>query len=164
MPAAYLLLLRDGPDGTEVLLHLRRNTGYRDDHWAVVAGHVEHGESVLDAAVREAAEEAGVTVRTGDLVPLCTVHRTLRGGGPIDERADFFLAARTWAGEPRIMEPRQGGARWGSSRCRRYPSRACRTSAGCSTTWRPAPYRRSSPTASTRQQTSRLSVLVDMAG
>jgi 8-oxo-dGTP pyrophosphatase MutT (NUDIX family) len=105
VPAAYLLLLREGDDGIEVLLHLRRNTGYRDGHWAVVAGHVEHGESVLDAAVREAAEEAGVTVDTGDLVPLCTVHRTLRGGGPIDQRADFFLAARTWRGEPRIMEP-----------------------------------------------------------
>ena len=46
-----------------------------------------------------------MTVRTGDLLPLCTVHRTVRGGGPIDERADFFLAARTWVGEPRIMEP-----------------------------------------------------------
>ena len=105
VPAAYLLLLREGPDGTEVLLHRRRNTGYRDDHWALVAGHVEHGESVLEAAVREAAEEAGVTVATSDLVPLCTVHRTVRGGGPIDERCDFFLAVRTWAGEPQIMEP-----------------------------------------------------------
>jgi hypothetical protein len=33
------------------------------------------------------------------------VHRTLRGGGPIEQRADFFLAARHWTGTPRVMEP-----------------------------------------------------------
>jgi ADP-ribose pyrophosphatase YjhB (NUDIX family) len=59
----------------------------------------------LEAAVREAAEEAGVDVAVGDLQPLCTVHRTLRGGGPIEQRADFFLAARHWTGTPRVMEP-----------------------------------------------------------
>ena len=110
VPAAYLLLLREGPGGDEVLLHLRRNTGYRDGHWALVAGHVERGESVLEAAVREAAEEAGVNVAVGDLEPLCTVHRTRRGGGPIEQRADFFLATRVWSGEPRIMEPDKAAA------------------------------------------------------
>ena len=40
VPAAYVLLRRDG----RVLLHLRRNTGYRDGHWATAAaGHVERG-------------------------------------------------------------------------------------------------------------------------
>lgn len=107
VPAAYLLLLRDDAAGdrAEVLLHLRRSTGYRDGHWALVAGHVEHGESVAEAAVREAAEEAGVSVAPAALEPLCTMHRTLRGGGPIEQRADFFFATRTWTGEPRIMEP-----------------------------------------------------------
>ena len=28
-----------------------------------------------------------------------------RGGEPIDERVDFFFTARSWAGEPRIVEP-----------------------------------------------------------
>jgi 8-oxo-dGTP diphosphatase len=110
VPAAYLLLLREGAAGTEVLLHLRQGTGYRDGHWAVLAGHVEEGESVLEAAVREAAEEAGVEVALDDLEPLCTVHRTLRGGGPIDQRADFFLATRRWAGEPRVTEPAKAAA------------------------------------------------------
>jgi 8-oxo-dGTP pyrophosphatase MutT (NUDIX family) len=110
VPAAYLLLLREGPAGTEVLLHLRQGTGYRDGHWAVLAGHVEAGESVLEAAVREAAEEAAVDVALDDLEPLCTVHRTLRGGGPIDQRADFFLATRRWAGEPTVTEPAKAAA------------------------------------------------------
>ncbi len=110
VPAAYLLLLRDGPAGTEVLLHLRQHTGYMDGHWAVLAGHVEQGESVLDAAVREAAEESGVTVAAADLEPLCAMHRVVRGGAPIDQRADFFLATRTWSGEPRITEPDKAAA------------------------------------------------------
>ena len=28
-----------------------------------------------------------------------------RGGEPIDERIDFFFTARSWTGEPRIVEP-----------------------------------------------------------
>jgi hypothetical protein len=32
VPASYIFLLRDGSAGTEVLLQLRRNTGYMDDH------------------------------------------------------------------------------------------------------------------------------------
>jgi hypothetical protein len=38
------------------------------------------------------------------------VHRTLRGGGPIDQRADFFLATRRWAGEPTVTEPAKAAA------------------------------------------------------
>lgn len=99
VPAAYVLLLR----GSEVLLQLRQNTGYRDGHWAAAAaGHVEHGESVLAAAVREAEEEIGVV--PADLVPLTTMHRTHTNGQPIDERVDFFFTCRAWTGEPHLRE------------------------------------------------------------
>jgi len=110
VPAAYVLLLREGHAGTEVLLHLRQHTGYMDGHWAVVAGHVEQGESVLAAAVREAAEESGVVVAVSDLQPLCTIHRVVAGGASIDQRADFFFASRVWSGEPQITEPRKAAA------------------------------------------------------
>jgi len=49
VPAAYVVLRR----GDEVLMLLRANTGYMDGFWAVPAGHVEKGESVVEAAVRE---------------------------------------------------------------------------------------------------------------
>ena len=59
MPAAYVFLLRPGADGDEVLLQLRQNTGYMDDHWAAAAaGHVERGETAYDAARREAARRS----------------------------------------------------------------------------------------------------------
>ncbi|WP_036570182.1 NUDIX hydrolase [Nocardioides sp. URHA0032] len=111
VPASYVFLLRgSGPD-TEVLLQLRRNTGYMDDHWAAAAaGHVEQGETAYDAAHREAFEEIGV----GDLA-LCfvTAMQRTQGGEPIDERIDFFFTARSWSGEPRVVEPeKSGGLRW----------------------------------------------------
>ncbi|HLS64190.1 MAG TPA: NUDIX domain-containing protein [Ruania sp.] len=114
VPAAYVLCCRDGAAGTEVLLQLRTNTGYRDEHWAcAAAGHVEAGESVLAAAVREAAEELDITITAADLVPLTTMHRTHGNGQPIDERADFFFTCRSWSGTPRTREPQKsGGLDW----------------------------------------------------
>ena len=103
VPAAYVFLLRDGLGGTEVLLQLRRNTGYMDGHWAAAAaGHVERGETAYDAAHREAAEEIAVADLALEFVT--SMHRT-RGGEPIDERVDFFFTARSWTGEPAVVEP-----------------------------------------------------------
>ena len=103
VPASYVFLLRDGADGTEVLLQLRQNTGYMDDHWAAAAaGHVERGETAIDAAHREAAEEIAVTALELEFV---TAMQRTQHADPIDERIDFFFTARHWSGEPRIVEP-----------------------------------------------------------
>ncbi|GAA3391276.1 hypothetical protein GCM10020369_48580 [Cryptosporangium minutisporangium] len=111
VPAAYVVLRRDDD---RVLLQLREGTGYLDGHWAIgAAGHVEAGESVLDAACREAAEELDVRVRPADLLPLCVMHRTRGTRAAIDERVDFFFECRTWDGEPRRREPdRAAELRW----------------------------------------------------
>ena len=103
VPASYVLFLRGDGGRSEVLLQLRQGTGYMDNHWAAAAaGHIERGESVFEAAAREASEELGV----GDLelTPLCAMHRTGRTGDPVDERVDYFLLATSWSGEPRIIE------------------------------------------------------------
>jgi 8-oxo-dGTP diphosphatase len=103
VPAAYIFFLRTTGSGREVLLQLRQGTGYRDGHWAAAcAGHVERGESVYQAAVREAVEELGL--RDIELLPLCAMQRT-GNGLPVDERVDYFFTATDWLGEPRILEP-----------------------------------------------------------
>lgn len=105
VPASYVFLLREPADGsaTEVLLQLRQGTGYMDDHWAAAAaGHVERGETAEAAARREALEE--IEVSDLDLTFATAMQRTARDL-PIDERIDFFFTARSWSGEPRIVEP-----------------------------------------------------------
>ncbi len=117
VPAAYVFFLRPSksdPTEREVLLQLREGTGYMDGFWAAaVAGHVEKGESVFEAAAREAVEE--VDVRDVGLTPLCAMHRTqgAADADPIDERVDYFFAATSWSGDPRIVEPhRCADLRW----------------------------------------------------
>jgi 8-oxo-dGTP pyrophosphatase MutT (NUDIX family) len=108
VPASYVFFLRPVDGDDHVLLQLRQNTGFMDDHWAAAAaGHVEKGETAYDAARREAVEEVGV----GDLeLEFVTAMQRTQGGEPIDERVDFFFTCRTWSGEPRIMEPRKAAA------------------------------------------------------
>ena len=112
VPAVYVFLLRPAPDGREVLLQLRRGTGYMDEHWAAAAaGHVEAGESVYDAARREALEELGVAEVA--LEPWCAMQRTGATGLPVDERVDYFFTSTSWSGTPRVMEPeRSADLRW----------------------------------------------------
>ncbi len=104
-----MFLLRPSRAGREVLLALRRGTGYMDGHWAAaVAGHVEEGESVHEAAQREAFEEAGI--RDLVLQPWCTMQRTGRTGLAVDERVDYFFTCASWSGTPVLAEPEKAAA------------------------------------------------------
>lgn len=109
IPAAYVFLV----DGRRVLLQRRANTGYYDGWWAAAAaGHVDPGESVLDAAVRETAEELGVTIAADDLEPLTAMHRTAPTGSPIDQRLDVFFACARWSGIPALQEDTATDLAW----------------------------------------------------
>ena len=104
IPASYVYLLRDG----SVLLQLRQNTGYMDGYWAAgAAGHVEAGETAVDAAVRELREELGLSVQREDLVPSSVMHRTDGSDNPREQRVEWFFSCASWAGEPTILEPRK---------------------------------------------------------
>ncbi|MGB3763011.1 MAG: dihydrofolate reductase [Ornithinimicrobium sp.] len=106
VPSVYVALVRPGDRGEEVLLQVRRGTPYMDGWWACgAAGHVEQGESVHAAAVREAREELGISIAATALKPTATVHRTCALDDPVEERMDLFFAVREWQGEPVIAEP-----------------------------------------------------------
>lgn len=72
-------VLRDGPSGPEALL-LRRAPGMRcAGAWESVHGHIEDGETPVEAALRELREEAGLApVRLYNLsrVESFYLHRT----------------------------------------------------------------------------------------
>ena len=93
--AVHVFLLR----GQDVLLLRRLNTGYEDGRLSVVAGHVEAGEAVTQAAIREAREEVGLELSRDRLQVVGVMHR--RSG---DERVDFFLSYRLGAEQPRNVE------------------------------------------------------------
>ncbi|OIO26961.1 hypothetical protein AUJ14_00645 [Candidatus Micrarchaeota archaeon CG1_02_55_22] len=103
--AVYLIFRRDG----KLLLLKRINTGYEDGNYSLVAGHVDARETAAQAAVREAAEEAGVKVRLAELRLVHVMHR-LSGE---QERIDFFFEVLKWSGEPVNKEPSKcGGLGW----------------------------------------------------
>lgn len=93
----HLLLINDAG---EVLFGQRQNTGFEDGAWHVPSGHLEAGESVVSALIREAKEEIGVTIDPRD-VEFAHVMHNASGGG----RIAFFFTVRTWSGEPENREP-----------------------------------------------------------
>lgn len=86
--------------GDEILMLRRYNTGYEDGNYSVVAGHLDGGETIKRAAIREAKEEVGIEIQSEDLRIVGVMHRRSN-----DERVDFFLATHKWSGEPRNQEP-----------------------------------------------------------
>jgi len=101
IPASYVYLVRDGA----VLLQLRQNTGYMDGCWtAGAAGHIELGETALQAAGRELEEELGVVVSAADLHPTAVMQRTDGTNALLEQRVDWFFRCNQWNGEPTIRE------------------------------------------------------------
>ncbi len=94
--AVHIFLLRDG----QVLLLKRQNTGYCDGMYSVVAGHLDGDEQVVQAAVREAKEEAGIEIAPQDVRLIGVMHRRSD-----EERIDFFVAVERWRGTIRNAEP-----------------------------------------------------------
>lgn len=116
-PVAVHLLLKD-EDGN-VLFQRRAGTGYADGRWSVPAGHVEVGETLHDACVRECLEELGVRIETEGLQFLLIQQKHDVDG---QERVDaFFTAPLPEGAEPAIAEPeRCDGLIW--TRPERPPS------------------------------------------
>ncbi len=97
MPVAvHVFLIRDG----WVLLLRRFDTGYEDGSYSVIAGHLDGGEEMRVAAMRETREEAGVEVDPENLEVVSVMHR--KQG---DERVEFFVVATEWEGEIANCEP-----------------------------------------------------------
>ena len=98
-------------DGQQILLHLRQNTGYQDGKWDTAAsGHVDVGESAMEAAVRECQEEIGVHVAPGDLTFVHLTHHFSES-----ERTYYHLYFKVahYSGTPRRMEPEKAAdLRW----------------------------------------------------
>lgn len=82
------------------MLQQRANTGYLDGYYDFPSGHVEDKESIRTAAVRELAEESGLTVREEDL-RLVHINQNFHDTPYVN----FAFVADKWEGEPSVCEP-----------------------------------------------------------
>ena len=97
--SAVFVLLKQ-TDG-KYLLQQRASTGFMDGHYDISAtGHVEYGESIVTAALRELTEEVGVTADPSDL-------RLIMGSqmNTYRQYLNYTFVCETWKDEPRILEP-----------------------------------------------------------
>jgi 8-oxo-dGTP diphosphatase len=95
----HLLLL---DHAGRALFGLRQNTGLMDGTYHLPAGHLEAGESAVQAVIREASEELGVIIDPKDVEFAHVMHSPVTGG-----RASFFFCVRRWRGIPVNREPRK---------------------------------------------------------
>lgn len=95
--SVHLFLLKEN----KVLLLRRFNTGYEDGNYSLVAGHIDGNEPVSTSIIREAYEEAGITVNKEDLEVVHVMHRKKTKG----EYIDYFFRCTKWTGNITNTEP-----------------------------------------------------------
>ena len=94
--ATNLVMIKDN----KILLQLRQNTGYMDGMYdAACSGHLEKGESIAAATVREAKEEIDITINEFDLELVQVIHSYK------EDYLNTFFTVKSYIGEPKIMEP-----------------------------------------------------------
>lgn len=98
----YILLEKNG----KILLGKRKNS-FGDGYYSTPAGHIEHGESVLQCARRELLEETGIDVEESnfDFVGVRIIGSYEIDGVKSHEYVGFFMKPKNWEGEPKLMEP-----------------------------------------------------------
>ena len=94
----HMLFIRD----EHILLSRRFQTGYMDGYYSVPAGHLNGGETIIQAAMRESLEETGTSLSPQDIHFATVLHR-YEG----EERIDFFVRIKNWVGEPINTEPQK---------------------------------------------------------
>lgn len=107
--SAFVLLMRGSGRDREVLLHLRRNTGFHDGEYDLSAsGHLEAGESFEQCAIRETMEEIGVKLYPKDL-HFCFLEHDFKNNYVYV----FFMTELPEGATPRVCEPeKSGGLLW----------------------------------------------------
>lgn len=105
--AAFLILQR----GKKILLSKRCHTGYRDGYYSLIAGHVNAGETFIQAIIREAKEEAGIVLKPEYLRVVHIMHR--KSETDRFERVDTYFLAKRWQGTVINQEPEKcSGLAW----------------------------------------------------
>lgn len=92
--AVYMILIKDN----KILLGRRANSSWMNGRYNMPAGHLEEGETLVEAVIRETKEEVGIDVLPKDIEHVHTMHRKGR-------YVDIFFKAKVWQGDGYIAEP-----------------------------------------------------------
>jgi 8-oxo-dGTP diphosphatase len=84
----------------KILLLRRANTGYRDGYYDMPAGHLEEGETLRHATLRELKEETGLQANEEDVEFIELLHRFSHDRVYVD----VFFRINKWTGEAMIKE------------------------------------------------------------
>lgn len=110
--ACYALLRK----GSNVAMVLRKDTGWMDGYYGLPAGKGEWHETFTQIAIREAKEEAGVTINPKDMRVVHVVHRRSINTDNKDKFMDWvdvYFEADKWEGKPHNAEPaRSSELKW----------------------------------------------------
>ena len=99
LSAIYLIIKNN--DG-KILLQRRQGTKLWPGFLALPAGHVDEGENVYDAAIREAREELSITITKQDIIDSFVVNRRNKSLPPY---FDVYFEISSYQGEIKINEP-----------------------------------------------------------
>ncbi len=90
----------------EILMLLRKNI-LLDGLYSIIAGHLDGGETVLEAAIRESKEECGVDVNPENIEVRTVCHSFSRHNNR--EYVQFYAICKKWSGQIVNMEPSKCG-------------------------------------------------------
>jgi 8-oxo-dGTP pyrophosphatase MutT (NUDIX family) len=93
----------------ERILLISTQTGRR---WQLPKGHIEEGETAVQAAVREVREETGVTGRVVAALPGIEYWFVERGHGRVHKQVEYFLLAYVSGDAADFDAGEVSGAEW----------------------------------------------------
>ena len=99
LSAIYLIIKNS--EG-KILLQRRQGTKLWPGFLALPAGHVDEGENVYDAAIREAIEELSITITKQDIIDSFVVNRRNKSLAPY---FDVYFEISSYKGQIKINEP-----------------------------------------------------------
>lgn len=100
MPVSVQILLFNKNE--QILLLKRKSTGFGDEQYGFIGGHVEKNENVKKAIIREAKEEVGIEIDEQDLEFRNILNRKVNEN---TEYIDFVFTTKKWQGTIENMEP-----------------------------------------------------------
>lgn len=97
----FLILTKKEKDKEFILLQRRYKTGLLDGQYDISSsGHLEKGETVAEAMIRETKEEIGIDIGKDDLRYVSTMHANFNG----IEYLLITFSAYNYRGVPKILE------------------------------------------------------------